>query len=59
MHCLEVIIKRNAEAAGREAAHARNDGNWKKSHDIDMVSLAEDKSGEQEAYGRGYRRGRQ
>ncbi len=26
MHCLEVIVKRNAEAAGREAAHAANDG---------------------------------
>jgi hypothetical protein len=25
MHCLEVIIKRNDEAAGREAGHAKND----------------------------------
>ena len=25
MHCLEVIVKRNAEAAGREAGHADND----------------------------------
>lgn len=26
MHSLEVIIKRNAEAAGRELAHQVNDG---------------------------------
>ena len=26
MHSLEVIIKRNAEAAGRELGHAVNDG---------------------------------
>lgn len=25
MHCLEVIIAKNAKAAGREAAHADND----------------------------------
>ena len=25
MHCLEVIIARNAQAAGREAGHADND----------------------------------
>ena len=27
MHCLEVIIARNERAAGREEAHAVNDGN--------------------------------
>jgi hypothetical protein len=26
MHCLEVIVARNDQAAGREAAHAFNDG---------------------------------
>ena len=26
MHCLEVIIARNAQAAGREAGHADTDG---------------------------------
>ena len=26
MHCLEVIIERNLEAAGREAGHAYRDG---------------------------------
>jgi hypothetical protein len=29
MHCLEVIIEKNERAAGREAAHAFNDGNTK------------------------------
>lgn len=27
MHALEIIIRRNAEAAGREAGHAVNDNN--------------------------------
>lgn len=27
MHCLEVIVERNEQAAAREQAHARNEGN--------------------------------
>lgn len=34
MHALEVIIVRNARAAGREAAHAVNDGDHEKARAI-------------------------
>ncbi len=38
MRALEVIVKRNGEAAGREAAHAANDGKWSKARRISAVA---------------------
>lgn len=43
MHGLDVIIATNAKAAGREAAHARNDGNHRKANRILSASLEESK----------------
>lgn len=34
MHSLEVIVRRNAHAAGREEGHARNDGEHARAHRI-------------------------
>lgn len=62
MHCLEVIVKRNAEAAGREAAHAANDGDA----DLHIAINHADEALADEAvapdwhgYFRGFYRGRQ
>ncbi len=60
MHCLEVIVKRNDEAAGREAAHAVNDG----AHAADVFAPLLDYavnpgSSKAAAFKRGYLRGRE
>jgi hypothetical protein len=34
MHSLDIIIRKNAKAAGREAAHATNDGKAQRAVDI-------------------------
>ena len=53
MHCLEVIVKRNARAAGRELAHADHDG--KHSPDATLnLCRAPYSSPEWEAFWAGY-----
>ena len=60
MHALEVIIAKNAEAAGRAEAHAANDGDVERATKILRTAIFSCESPEQiEAYGRGYLRGRQ
>jgi len=67
MHGLDVIIRRNAEVAGREAAHARNDGDTKRSQAIGRVDVIRDLGGPMDemqiaanrAWCVGYRRGLQ
>ena len=58
MHALEVIIAKNAEAAGRAEAHARNDGDERKADGILFASFITDAQ-TIEVYERGYHRGRQ
>jgi hypothetical protein len=58
MHGLDIIIRRNAEAAGREEAHARNDGDIGTADAILTASLT-DGAKAVESYERGYSRGRQ
>ena len=59
MHALEVIIARNLEAAGREAAHAYLDGDRdtltriRNARDVDVTPFGEKWA----AYWRGYTRG--
>ena len=59
MHCLEVIIARNLEATGREAAHAYLDGDEATARRIYNARDVEDpKWGTKwRAYWRGYTRG--
>lgn len=52
MHALEVIIRRNEEAAGREAAHADNNGKYEKATAILAATEVDD------AFVEGYTRGR-
>jgi hypothetical protein len=61
MRSLEVIIAKNAEAAGRAEAHARNDGDINKAQQILGAHLAESAQTIEDCdnYERGYRRGRQ
>ena len=40
MHCLEVIIARNAQAAGREAGHADTDGDDRLASAINAAASA-------------------
>ena len=56
MHSLEIIVKRNAEAAGREAAHASNEGDFKLALAI-AEAVGDDTAGG--AFVRGYARGTQ
>ena len=61
MHGLDIIIRRNAEAAGREAAHADNDGNDElasKIHNTVCEETGDPDSPEWTAFGRGYLGGR-
>ena len=37
MHALEVIIHRNTQAAGREAAHAANEGQTTRVYEIEQA----------------------
>jgi len=39
MHCLEIIVKKNAEAAGRAAAHAVNDRDAKRFNAIEAADI--------------------
>lgn len=55
MHSLETIIDRNAKAAGREAAHAINDGKTVKAIRIFMPTSAWDA----ERFDKGYTQGLQ
>ncbi len=61
MHCLEVIVKRNAEAAGREAAHAANDGDTEALFRLLAPDYSETSNDPnvQAAFLQGYARGRQ
>jgi len=59
MHCLEVIVKRNAEAAGRAAGHAHNDENADLVSKINRAEIERDSDAESKAWIRGYRAGRQ
>jgi hypothetical protein len=38
MHCLEVIVKRNNEAAGRELGHKVNDAKGTLEHDAAVIA---------------------
>jgi hypothetical protein len=58
MHSLEVIIRRNEEAAGREMAHRVNDALLPEQAINEAGERWED-STEPEAYARGYTRGRE
>jgi hypothetical protein len=55
MHSLEIIVRRNAEAAGRELAHADRDMNQTMSE----FNHQDSTSAEYEAFSRGYKRGEQ
>jgi len=55
MHGLDIIILRNAEAAGRELAHIVNDGGSPQA--IEAIEAPKDRE-EYVAFVRGYRRGR-
>jgi len=59
MHSLDVVITKNAEAAGREAGHAHNDDSIALLNRIYSADIARDSDAEAKAWVRGYRRGRQ
>jgi hypothetical protein len=59
MHGLDVIIRKNAEAAGREAAHALKDGNRDLAQRINAADIVLDSKEACTAWLVGYRRGRQ
>lgn len=50
MHGLDTIIRRNAEQAGREAAHAVNAGDWK----LAQAIIDAQPQGDQTEFYRGY-----
>ena len=58
MHCLEVIIKRNAQAAGRELGHAVNDEDDVLARRIKLANLLY-AIVYRRAYFHGYNRGRE
>lgn len=61
MHGLDIIIQRNLEAAGREAAHADNDGNDELAttiHTNAVQDTGDPDSPEWTAFCRGYLAGR-
>ncbi len=58
MHALEVIIARNARAAGREAGHADNDGDEARGDRIVQAVRAEASEPEWTAFVAGYLAGR-
>lgn len=59
MHSLDVIIRRNAEAAGREAAHAYNDKDNARVERI-LAAYDDEQSYEHSIHlGRAYTRARQ
>ena len=58
MHGLDIIIRRNAEAAGREAGHAFNDGRLKQYLAIEQAAEEHGNRVNDAAFSRGYVRGR-
>jgi hypothetical protein len=61
MHSLDGIITRNAQAAGREAAHADNDGDFLKAESIKLEQILHRVETGQKTYAdfwEGYRQGR-